>query len=41
MKKLGIDPDQVSEREVDTADTSDASDTSMVQNSPANLNPSE
>jgi transcriptional regulator with GAF, ATPase, and Fis domain len=32
MNKLGIDPNQVLEREVDTADTSDASDTSIVQN---------
>ena len=29
MKKLGIDPDQVSEREVDSADSSDASDISV------------
>jgi hypothetical protein len=32
MKKLGIFPKQVSEREMDTPDTSDASDSSMVQN---------
>jgi transcriptional regulator with GAF, ATPase, and Fis domain len=33
MNKLGIDPNQVSERELDTTDTSDAPDTSIVQNS--------
>jgi formate hydrogenlyase transcriptional activator len=32
MKKLGIYPKQVSEHEMDTPDTSDASDSSMVQN---------
>lgn len=41
MKKLGINPQQVSEREVDTADTSDSSDPSIVQNSPGNLSSSE
>jgi len=41
MKKLGIDPDQVSEREVDSADSSDASDISIVQDSPLDLNSSE
>lgn len=32
MKKLGIYPKQMSEREMDSTDTSDASDSSMVQN---------
>ena len=32
MKKLGIYPKQVSEHEMDSSDTSDASDSSMVQN---------
>jgi len=38
MKKLGIDPNQVSERKVDTADASDTSEASTVQNSPLGLN---
>jgi hypothetical protein len=33
--------DQVSEREVDSADSSDASDISIVQDSPLDLNSSE
>jgi formate hydrogenlyase transcriptional activator len=33
MKKLGIDPNQVSERKVDTTDTADTSDAATVQNS--------
>ena len=41
MKKLGIDPNQVSEHKVDTTDTSDTSDASMVQDSPLDLNSSE
>src|ERR1700732_1874969 len=32
MKKVGIFPKQVSEREMDSTDASDASDTSLVQN---------
>jgi transcriptional regulator with GAF, ATPase, and Fis domain len=34
MNKLAIDPNQASEREVDTADTSDIADNWTVQNSP-------
>lgn len=34
MKKLGVDPNQVSEREVDTADASDTADTPILQDSP-------
>jgi formate hydrogenlyase transcriptional activator len=41
MKKLGIDPNQVSERKTDSADTSDTADTSGVQDSPLNLTSSE
>jgi formate hydrogenlyase transcriptional activator len=41
MKKLGIDPNQVSEPKVDTTDTSDTSDASIVQNSPLDLTSSE
>jgi formate hydrogenlyase transcriptional activator len=37
MKKLGIDPNQVSERKVDSTDTSDTSDASTVQDSPLDL----
>jgi hypothetical protein len=38
MKKLGIDPNQVSERKVDITDASDTSEGSTVQNSPVDLN---
>jgi DNA-binding NtrC family response regulator len=41
MKKLGIGPNQVSERKVDSTDTSDTSDASTVQDSPLDLNSSE
>jgi hypothetical protein len=41
MKKLGIDPKQVSERKVDSTDASDSSDASTVQDSPLDLNSSE
>jgi formate hydrogenlyase transcriptional activator len=41
MKKLGIDPNQVSERKVDTTDTSDTSDASIVQDSPLDISSSE
>jgi hypothetical protein len=41
MKKLGIDPNQVSERKVDTTDTSDTSDASIVQDSPLGISSSE
>jgi formate hydrogenlyase transcriptional activator len=41
MKKLGIDPNQVSERKVDTTDSSDTSEASIVQDSPLDLNSSE
>jgi formate hydrogenlyase transcriptional activator len=41
MKKLGIDPKQVSERKVDSTDASDTSDASTVQDSPLDLNSSE
>ncbi len=41
MKKLGIDPSQVSEREADSSDTSDTSDASIVQGSPLDLSSSE
>jgi DNA-binding NtrC family response regulator len=34
MKKLGVDPNQVSEREVDTADASDTADTPILQDFP-------
>jgi len=41
MKKLGIDPNQVSEHKVDTTDTSDISDASIVQDSPLDISSSE
>jgi hypothetical protein len=41
MKKLGINPNQVSERKVDSTDTSDTSDASIVQDSPLDLSSSE
>jgi len=41
MKKLGIDPNQVSERGADSADTSDTSDASIVQSSPLDSSSSE
>ena len=41
MKKLGINPHLVSELKMDTTDISDSADTSLVQNSPADLTPSE
>jgi hypothetical protein len=41
MKKLGIDHNQVSERKVDTTDSSDTSEASIVQDSPLDLNSSE
>ena len=34
MKKLGVNPKQVSEREVDTTDASDTADTPILQDSP-------
>jgi hypothetical protein len=41
MKKLGIDPDQVSERKMDSTDTSDTAEALGVQDSPLNLTSSE
>jgi len=41
MKKLGIDPNQVSEPKVDTTDTSDTSDASIAPDSPPDLSSSE
>jgi formate hydrogenlyase transcriptional activator len=41
MKKLGIDPNQVSERKVDSTDTSDTAHTSIVQDPPLGLTSSE
>jgi len=41
MKKLGIDPNQVSERGADSADTSDTSDASIVQDPPRDSSSSE
>jgi hypothetical protein len=41
MKKLGIDPNLVSERKVDSTDTSDTSDASIVQSSPLDSSSSE
>jgi formate hydrogenlyase transcriptional activator len=41
MNKLGIDPDQVSERKVDSTDTSDTSNLSSLQDSPPHLSSSE
>ncbi len=41
MKKLGIDPNQVSERGADSADTSDTSDASIAPDSPPDLSSSE
>ena len=38
MKKLGIDPNRVSERKTDRTDTSDTADASIVQDSPSDLN---
>ena len=35
MKKLGIDPNKLSERDGASADTSDSSDSSNVQDSPS------
>jgi len=35
---LGIDPNEVSERKMDSTDTSDTSDISVVQNAPARIN---
>lgn len=41
MKKLGIDPNQVSERKMDSTDTSDTAGTSMMPNVPLDLTSSE
>ena len=41
MKKLAIDPNQVSKRKVDTTDTSDTSDASIVHDSPLDLSSSQ
>jgi formate hydrogenlyase transcriptional activator len=41
MRKLGIDPNQASERKVDSTDTSDTSEASIVQDSPLGLNSSK
>jgi formate hydrogenlyase transcriptional activator len=41
MKKLGIDPNQVSERKVDSTDASDSSDNSILQNLPIGITSSE
>jgi len=41
MKKLGIDPNQVSERKVDSTDASDSSDNSTLQNLPIGITSSE
>jgi formate hydrogenlyase transcriptional activator len=41
MKKLGIDSNQVSERKVDSTDTSDISNVSSTQDSPLDLNSSK
>src|SRR5579862_6726848 len=41
MQKLGIDPNQVSERKVDSTDTSDTAHTSIVQDPPLGLTSSE
>jgi transcriptional regulator with GAF, ATPase, and Fis domain len=41
MKKLGIHPNQVSEHKMDSTDTSDTSDASMVHNTPLDLTSSE
>jgi formate hydrogenlyase transcriptional activator len=41
MKKLGIDPIQVSERKVDGTDTSDTSNVPSTQDSPLDLNSSK
>jgi formate hydrogenlyase transcriptional activator len=41
MKKLGIHPNQVSEHKMDSTDTSDTSDASIVQDSPSDLTSSE
>jgi len=41
MNKLDIHPDQVSERKLDSTDTSDTSATSTVQDSPLDLSSSE
>jgi hypothetical protein len=41
MNKLDIHPDQVSERKLDSTDTSDTSATSTVQDSPLDLRSSE
>jgi len=38
MKKLGIEPNQASERKVDSTDTSDTSEASILQDSPLGLN---
>ena len=41
MKKLGIEPNQASERKVDSTDTSDTSEASILQDSPLGLNSSK
>ena len=41
MKKFGIHRDQMSEHEMDSADASDTSDASMIQNAPLGLTSSE
>ncbi len=41
MKKLGVDPNQVSERKVDSTDTSDTSDLPTAQDSPLDLSSSQ
>jgi formate hydrogenlyase transcriptional activator len=41
MKKLGIDPNQVSEPKMDSTDTADTSNASIAQDAPLDLNSSE
>ncbi len=41
MKKLGVDPHQVSERKMDSTDTSDTTDTSTAQDSPIDSSSSQ
>jgi DNA-binding NtrC family response regulator len=41
MKKLGIDPKQVSERKVDSTDTSNNSDASIVRDPPLDISSSQ
>ena len=41
MKKLDIDPKRVSERKVDSTNTSDTSDALIVQDSPLDSSSSE